>query len=772
MKFSDKFIKANDKMSSMFDFFPAPYFRKNFQLKSKPQKAEITVCGLGLYELYINGTNITKGALAPYVSNPEDVLYYDSYDISDLLREGENVVGVLLGNGFRNPYGAFAWDGMDKAKHRGPVTFALCLEADDEIILESDESFKTHPSPIQYDDMRMGYCYDSRLEIPGWDEAGFDDSKWVNSRLEKTPNGIKRLCDVEPIVVEKEIKAIDFRHYDRLPFAHYKWGEVGAPIEDSYRDDVYVYDFGINTAGVTKLKINGKPGQKIKIRHAEETVRDEFSINTTAFQRGELNSRLYREYGQVDVFICKGGEEEFIPKFKYDGFRYAYIEGLEPEQATADAVTYLVMHSDVKKRASFSCSDEVLNKLYECTINSDYSNLFYYPTDCPHREKHGWTGDGWLSSEQLLLNFATEKSLREWLFNIKLAQREDGAIPAIIPTNGWGFEWGNGAFFDSICVQLPYYLYKYTGDKEIVTENTNMIMKYLGYASSMRNEDGLAAYGLGDWADPFENERGCIASPLEFVSSVAIYDIANKAAFLFGQAGLEGESVFAAKLAAEMKESIRHSLIDLDTMTVKGDCQTSQTLGIVKGLFNDDEIEKAQKRLVEIIHRDGDINACGVYGERFLFYALADMGECELAYKIITSKNHTCYGYWIENGATSLWERWKKVDDITADNSKNHHFHGHISAWFIQKLAGLNPNPNADDISYFEISPNFISALENAEAHYDSKFGRVSVSWKRTEEGINLSVTAPKGTKGDIKAENKIIASWSADDGCGVELKI
>ena len=780
MKFSDKFIKANDKVCDFKEFVQAPYFRRKFNLGFKPENAEITICGLGFYELYVNGKNITKAPLAPYISNPEEVLYYDNYDIAENLKEGENVVGVILGNGMRNPYGGFAW-GFEKASGRGPVTFALCIEAENgenSFILEADEKFKTHPSPILYDDLRMGYCYDARIEIPSWCDIDFNDDNWDFCLTEKTPDGIKRLCEVEPIVVEKELKPIEIKHYDRHPFMHYKWGEPGKAVEDSYRDNVYVYDFGINTAGVTKLKINGKPGQKIVIRHGEELINGEFSVNTTVFQRGEEQSRLYREYGQVDTFICKGGYEEFVPKFKYDGFRYAYVEGLESEQATEDAVTYLVMHSDLKRRADFSCSDEVLNELYKCTINSDYSNFFYFPTDCPHREKHGWTGDAWVSSEQMLLNLTAENSLREWFFNIRQVQRENGELPCIIPTVNWGFEWGNGPTFDAFCVQIPYYLYKYTGNKEIIRENFEMIVKYLKYISNKRDIEGLIEFGLGDWCDPNAGNIGFSKETLPVIATIIIYDIAKKAGFLFNQAGLNEEQKFAEDFASELRGSIRENLIEFKTMTVKGNCQSMQTLGIACGIFDENEISQARERLLEIIHNDGDIISCGMFGKRFLFYVLAEMGEAELAYKMITSKDKNGFGYWIENGATSLWERFKYIDDVAADNSKNHHFYGHISAWFIQELAGLKPNPKVTDISEFEISPNFISQLNRAKAYYDSVFGRVYVEWIREDGKIVLTVKAPLGTKGDIKLKDGYafedgtnLKTWNLD-GTDIRLEI
>ena len=751
MKFSKEFIKAGDALCDFDNHINAPYIRKKFNIPFKPQKAEITICGLGFYELYINGKNITKGPLAPYISNADDVCYYDNYDITDILTEGDNAVGILLGNGFRNCFGGAVWD-MEKASCRGAVTAALCIEAECDgkaFELEADETFKTHPSPITFDDLRMGCRYDARLETDSWCGVDFDDSSWDFVKKEKTPKGEARLCKAEPIVITEERLPVDVKHYDRLPFAYETNAPDAKPREGCIRDNVYVFDFGVNAAGVTKLKINGKRGQKIVIRHAEHNCGSNFSVNTTSFFSGRDKETImhYTDYNQVDEYICKGGEEEFIPKFKYDGFRYAYVEGLEPYQLKDDTLTYIVMNSDVKSRAGFECSDDVLNKLQECTRRSDLANFYYFPTDCPHREKNGWTGDASMSAEHMLLNLTVEKSLKEWLFNIKKAQNTDGALPGIVPTGGWGFEWGNGPAWDSVCVNLPYYIYKYTGDTSVIEENVSLIMRYLCYISSRCDEHGLIAVGLGDWVDPFQYENGHIAAPLELTDSVTVYDMAKKAAYLFKKIGRNNESEYAERFATELRSDIREHLIDKNTMTAAGDCQTSQAFMLETGIFNDDEREKAQKRLIEIIHRDGDINACGMIGVRHIFHALTAAGESGLAYKIITAKSRTGYGYWIENGATSLWESFKTKDDPGTD-SKNHHFLGDISSWFIQELAGLKPNPKVDDIRYFEISPHFIDALDYAKAHYESAFGKVEVMWQKKGETISLDISMPDGTYG------------------------
>lgn len=753
MILSKSFIRATEEMCDFGKWVPAPYFRKKFSLDFQPEQAEITICGLGFYELYINGEDITKGPLAPYISNTDHICYYDTYDISHLLKKGENVIGVLLGNGFRNPYGGFIWDFQD-APHRGPVTLALCLEAKGEgkeLMLEADESFKTAPSPIVYDDIRMGYCYDARLETPGWNLVDFDDSAWQNAQKERTPAGKARLCQVEPIIVAQEIPATTITHYDELPYAYENTSPQAAPFEQTVRKDVYVYDFGVNTAGVTKLHINGKPGQKIVIRHGEHLIDgSRFAINTTAFIRENVeHNNRYLNYSQTDVFICKGGEETFIPKFKYDGFQYAYVEGLLPEQATKEALVLLEMHSDLKSRADFECSDEVLNKLQELTRRSSLANFYYFPTDCPQREKNGWTGDATMSSEHMLLNLSVEKSLKEWLGSVRAAQSLEGEIPGIVPTGGWGFGWCNGPAWDSVCVTIPYFSYRFLGDKSIIEENAPMIMRYLGFITSERDERGLVAHALGDWLDPQMCRGGAPKAPLVVVDSIMVSCIAEIAAFIFNEVGKIHESHYAKAVAEEMRANIRKHLVDFDTMTVSGDCQTAQAFAIAGRVFTEEELPKAQAKLLEIIHRDGDVNDCGMIGLRCIYHVLSDMGEADLAYKIITSKECTCYGYWIENGATSLWESWLPMDSHEV-NSRNHHFFGDISSWFIQCLAGLKPNPTATDISHFEISPNFVEALSYAKAEYLSPFGKMAVHWKREDGNITLHAVLPANTKGEI----------------------
>lgn len=749
MKISEKFIASALEISTFEKCLPAPYLRKEFDIEFEADFADITICGLGFYELYINGENVTKGMMAPYISNPNDICYYDTYDISKKLKKGKNVIGVLLGHGFRNPFGGFVWD-FDKGDFVGPVCLALLLRAGNEtniFELEADETFKTHDSPVIFNEYRMGYHYDSRLEIPGWNTVGFDDSSWNNAIKIDAPKGEKKICSFEPISVRNIRRAREVKHLDEFPLLYDNVSTEALPVSDTIVKDVYVYDFGVNSAGITRIEIDGLPGQKITVYHGELVLDDKYIINTTYFSR----EKKFLKYQQTDVFICKGGKEIFEPKFKYDGFRYAAVEGLTQEQATSDAVIFIEMNSDVKERAGFLSSDDTLNRLQEMTRQSDLSNFYYFPTDCPHREKNGWTGDIALSAERHLLTLSAENSLKEFLANVRCAQREDGALPGIVPTGGWGFDWSRGPAWDAVCIEVPYYLYRFTGKVDVIEDNAEMMINYLKYVKSTLSEEGFVDWGLGDWRDPLLAVTGKYTAPKKFTNSAEIYKLALYAKFLFEQVEKNEEAQYAAGLAREIKQAIRNELIDFDEMSVIGNCQTSQAMAINIGIFDDSEVNRAGKKLVEIINRDGNVTMCGVLGMRHIFHALTDVNEENLAYELIVSKAPTCYGNWVKQGSTTLWESLCEM----GKDSHNHHMFGDISSWFIQDVGGIKPNPSLNNINYVEISPHFIEKLSFVEAYYVHKHGKLSVRWERFGKVIKIKVSIPEGVKSFLRLPPK-----------------
>lgn len=727
MNFTKNFIKATGKFSDFGDHVPAPYFRKVFDLGETPREASITVCGLGFYRLYINGKDITKGFLAPYISNPDDILYYDQYDICKILKKGKNVLGICLGNGFLNNPGGHIWD-FHKAPFRSSprVAFSLDIKKADgeEERIESDESCKVIESPTLFDDYRSGDYYDARKEIPGWNsDINFDDSYWKNATYATAPRGECRICEAEPIKITSEVK----------------------PVSIKKLDEGYLYDFGINTSGICRLEIEAEAGREISLYHTEMLVDGKPYRDNISFPQ---KTPLEHEWVQKTVYICKGeGKETYTPQFSYNGFRYVHVKGIEEKHATKDLLTCLVMHSDLETAGDFSCSDQVAVKLQEITRRSDITNFHYFPTDCPHREKNGWTADAALSSEHMLLNFKAGKSFREWLHNIRKAQREDGALPGIVPTPGWGFEWGNGPAWDSIIVYLPFFTYMYEGNKKILKENATAIFRYLNYISTQRNKDGLLALGLGDWC-PVGKRADDYDAPLELTDSIVCVDLCNKASFIFKTLGMNLQTDFAKSLKGEIKEAIRANLIDKNTKIAAGNCQTSQAMSIFYDIFEEEEKQEAFEVLVSQIAGADNHFTTGVLGARVIFHVLSDFNRSDLAYEMITRKDYPSYGNWLEKGATTLWEAFHEEDKTYY--SLNHHFWGDISAWFIKRIAGIRLNPRGDDINRVLITPSFISKLDHADAYHDAPGGRIQASWKRSGEKISLKIRVPEKMCGEI----------------------
>jgi len=752
MLLSKKFISATNfwEYATYSKIVNAPYLRKNMNLEKKPEKAEITICGLGFYKLFVNGKDITKGLIAPYISNSDKVVFFDNYDITPYLTAGKNTFGFMLGNGMQNCVGGSVWDLGDGVNRSAPK-LAFAIEIDG-VLTEADTSVVTHPSPILFDDIRCGVHYDANLEIPGWNLPDFDDSAWSNAIPAETPRGQFTLCGAQPIVIKEELKPVAIEeniYLDRYD----KRNDVEPntiPFYDSSEDDKapgYLYDFGQNNAGIIKLKIKGTKGQRVVIQFVEHK----------SFLNGKpytTNLHFYPDgYAMRDIYICRGGEEEiFIPDFTYHGFRYCWVLGITKEQATPDLLTFLTASSSLDLRADFKCSDETTNKLWEASLRSDYSNFYYFPTDCPHREKNGWTGDASVSAEHMVLKLDVEPSYKDWLLNIRSHQNCAGALPGIVPTagpdDGWGFAWGNGPIWDSVLFNLPYYVYLLRGKTELISENATNMMRYLDYISKKRDDRGLIAIGLGDWC-PVGKVAHDYDCPLEFTDTVATMDSARKAAVMFRAIGLTNQAEFAENLYFETREAIRAHLIDFNTMTVLGACQSGQAIALALGVFDPAEKSEAYTRLLEFIEMREDHMDTGFYGARYIFYVLSDFGDADLAYRMITRPDYPSYGNWIARGATTLWENF--FPETQEGSSLNHHFWGHISAWYLKVILGININPTEDNAKRVEITPKFIEALDNAEGYVETACGKLSVKWARNGSDVDVSIECPAGLTGNIQ---------------------
>lgn len=728
MQYPKHFIRAGTAFNTFENHVPAPCFRKHFWVESETT-AQVVISACGFYELFLNGTQYTKGALAPYISNTDHYVYYDVYDLP--LKAGTNVVAVLLGNGLQNNPGGYIWD-FDRLPYRGAPQFALSLTWKDPDgnahCIESDESFRTAPSGITFDDYRFGEYFDARQEPWGWTAPDFDDSEWNFAIPAPTPRGEARVCEAEPIAVTQELKPISI-----------------TPEGDGFR-----YDFGVNAAGVCRLNVSGQPGQQIDLVYGEWVKPDgTLDLEKVWFHREEYLWQRDLPFLHRDRYTCQGASmETYTPRFTYHGFRYVLVTGITAEQATEDLLTYLVMNSDLEVRGNFSCSSETVNKLQEITRRSDLANFYYFPTDCPQREKNGWTADASLSAEHMLLNLGVETSYREWQRNICKAQDEEGNLPGIIPTCNWGY--GTGPAWDNILVYLPWFVYKYRGETDMIYSSAGNFMRYLHFLTTKKTEEGLINYGLGDWC-PVGREAGDHRAPGIFTSSVMAMDIAWKMADLFDVVGMIPQRDFAAAIAQDFRTAIRQHLLDLNTMTAIGNCQTSQAMAIYYDVFEPGEKPAAFAKLLELVHQYGGLMDVGVLGARVLFHVLARFGHADLALRMIEGPQFPSYGYWLQCGATSLWENFFPNDKA---DSRNHHFWGDISSFFIQHLAGIQLNPTGRDVNRLNIAPRFVESLDHAQGWHMAPAGKISSSWVRENGQIRLTLEIPQGMTGRILLES------------------
>ena len=722
MSASNRFITATEKYNTFEENVPSYYFRRSFDTPTATN-LKITIAACGFYELFFNGKKITRGFLSPYVSHPDHYVYYDEYElVSDA---GENVVGFQLGNGFQNNPGGYIW-GFDKAKFRSAPLASVKIEQLDcgkaQTLLETDTNFKIAPSPIRSDDYRFGEHYDANYEIDGWCDKGFDDTLWQNALEAATPKGELRIADIEPIIKTDERK----------------------PVSITPCGDGYIYDFGSSDAGICRLRIKGKKGQKISLRHAESLLPDG-DVNVRGICPMKCNwEEIDSHLNHLDTYVCKGiGIEEYQPSFTFHGFRFVRVDGITPEQATEDLLTYLVYHTRLETLGDFSSSDEISTKLQAMTRRSLESNYYHFPLDCPQREKNGWTADASLSCEAALLNFNPERGYREWMRNIRKSQKPNGRLPGIVPTSSehwYGAPNGNGAngpAWDRVLVDLPYFTYIYRGETEMIRDSADSFMLYLQLLRGFVNEKGLLRMGLGDWVHVTIHLP---KAPLTLTTTVMSMDIAYKIAEMMELIGRDEDAKVAKADGDKYRQAIREHMIDLDTGLVEGSCQSCQALCLFYGVFEEDEKQRAFDRLLEFIHEADDHIDIGVLGGRVLFHVLTDFGYGDLAYKMITREDYPSFGNWIKRGATALWENF--LPDRV--NSMNHHFWGDISAWFIKRIAGICLNPSRHNLNEVEIHPTFITALDHATAYHIAPAGKISSSWERCNGQIRITVEIPQ----------------------------
>lgn len=699
----------------------APYLRKDFNIEKPVAKARAYISGMGLYELSINGNKIGDHVLDPTFTNFDKRVHYVTYNVTSQLQQGKNSLGVLLGNGWYNLDSRAVW-GFNKApwKDRPTCLLQLEIEYNDGSIVKvvSDKSWKAAPSPIVYNDIRQGEKYDATKEIADWDKPGFDDSKWTEVRTKPGPVGKLKAQMIPANKVKREFEP----------------ASVTMP-----KPGVYVVDMGQNMAGWIQLKVKGKAGDVVRMKFAEmldeKGMVDQFNIN-----------RHHRDNEfQVAEYKLKGSSEEtWEPKFTYFGFQYVQIEGY-PGKLTKNNITAKVVHTSFEQAGSFTCSNETINKIHHASEWSYISNFLGYPTDCPQREKNGWTGDAHLSAETGILTFKPQMAYTKWLYDCQDAQKESGLLPGIVPTSGWGYNLGitstgYGPAWDGAYIWVPWYLYLYSGDTQVLRTHYENMKKGIAFMKN-NSKDNILDVGLGDWV--YINSY----APRALTSTACYYDLTLKVSQIATLLGKKEDAASYSKLAANIKVAFNKVFYKSNEKTYANNEQTSLAAALYFKLVPPNDVKEVAATLENTILKNNGLLDCGVLGAKWIPHALSDNGYEDLAYKIAVNKRYPGWGFWLEQGATTLWEDFNIK---SPDNSLNHMFFGDIVHWCYKELAGIRPDPNMVGFKHFYIKPYFEESLDFVKADHDCLFGKIRSEWKRKDGNIDMLIEVPVNTTATI----------------------
>lgn len=694
---------------------PAPYFRKEFNIQRKVKSARAYIAVAGLYELYLNGEKVGDHRLDPMYTRFDRRTLYVTYDVTNLISTGKNAVGVLLGNGWYNHQSTAVWY-FDKAPWRNRPTFCIDLKIsyDDgtEETIESDNTWKTALSPVIFNSIYTAEHYDARLELPGWNTTSFDDSKWKKVIYRAAPSQNIVSQQLYPI---RNVEKVSAKKVNRI------------------NDSVYVFDFGRNISGVCELTITGETGTIIRLEHAERLHPDgrvDLSNINVHYRPTDSTDPF-----QTDIFILSGkGEEKFMPKFNYKGFQFVELRSSKPVQITTGNIYAYFMHSDVPPAGEILTSNPVINKIWQATNNSYLSNLFGYPTDCPQREKNGWTGDGQIAVETGLYNFDAITIYEKWLADHRDEQQPNGILPAIIPTGGWGYEWANGPDWTSTIAVIPWNIYLFYGDSRLLMDTYDNIKRYVNYITSI-SPTGLTTWGLGDWV-PVKSK-----APVELTSSIYYFvdaTILSKAAAL---AGKDEDVKKYSALADKIKDALNTKYLNKEKGLYGTGIQTELSVPLFWGIVPEELKSKVAANLAKRVDADNNHIDVGLLGTKAILGALSDNGYADLAYKLASHETYPSWGWWIVNGATTLYENWPI--NANSDISMNHIMFGEIGAWFYKSLGGIRSDPDTPGFKNIILRPSFVEGLSSVSSMHISPYGEIKSGWSRSRKSVNYSVTIP-----------------------------
>ena len=700
---------------------PAPYFRKELNLDKEIDFARAYVVAAGLFEMSLNGQKVSNRMLEPMYTAFNRRNLYVTFDITSMLNPGKNVVGMLLGNGWYNHQTLAVWD-YEKAPWRNRSRFRMQIRItykDGSVeTLSTDPTWKTTDSPILFNSIYTAEHYDARKDLPNWNKPGFNDENWQNATIVDAPSSKIVSEQLQPICVTDTLKPVKIV---------------------TVNDTCYRFYFERNIAGITDVNAKGVEGTVLRVKHGERLNSDgslDLS-NIDYFSKTTDGSDPY----QTDIFILGDGKNHFSPKFNYKGFQYVEISASKPIKPEDLTIQALEMHSDVPSVGTIKSSNDIINKIHTGCRSSYLANLFGYPTDCPQREKNGWTGDSHIAIETALYNFDGITIYEKWMQDFKDAQLPDGVLPAIIPTAGWGFTWANGTDWTSAVAIIPWEIYRFTGDDKLLKTMYGNIKLYVDHVTSI-SKDGLTDWGLGDWV-PVEakSNKKLTCSIYYYIDAL----ILSKAAILFNH---PEDAAFYSNLAGKIRQAINDEFLDRSAAIYCSGTQTELATPLYWGVVPDDMRKAVAANLYQkVVENDFHLNV-GLLGTKALLDALSENGYGEAAYKVATQVTYPSWGYWFANGATTCHENWKM--EVPRDNSYNHIMFGQVGAWFYKGLGGIYPDEKTPGFKHTILKPFFPEDLKEFEVSHCSPYGKIISKWQRAGKTVLYQVDIPANTTATV----------------------
>ena len=704
----------------------ARYFRKDFSSAKEIKRATVYISGLGLYELYINGSKIGDQVLAPSPTDYSKTVKYNTIDVTDKLKTGNNTIATILGNGrffaMRQNYKPHKWHTFGFPK----MLVQLELEYTDGSMqtVFSDDTWKvTADGPIITNNEYDGEEYDATKEMPGWNEPGFNHSKWLKAQLVKAPGGNVEAQMSENMKVMEIVKPVSVKLLS---------------------EGKYIMDMGQNLAGWVIMKVQGKRGDRVKLRFAESLQ-----------SNGELYVENLRDARVTDVYTLKGGGmETWRPIFVYHGFRYVEITGY-PGIPTTNDFTGEVVYDDMQTIGTFETSDPTINQIHKNAYWGIRSNYKGMPVDCPQRnERQPWLGDRATGAYGESFIFDNSRLYAKWLDDIEESQTAEGSIPDVAPS--FWFYYKDNVTWPGTYLMIANMLYNQYGDKQPIIKHYTSMKKWMTY---MRNKYMvnyiITKDSYGDWCVPPESPQlihskdpSRITEP-KLIATATYYYMLQLMQRFAGMVSKPNDAKEFAVLSVKIKDAFNKNYYNKQTKQYGNNTVTANILPLAFNMIPGNENEAVFKSIVDktMNENKGHIST-GVIGTQWLMRWLTLYGRADIAYRLASIRDYPSWGYMVANGATTIWELWNGNTANPKMNSQNHvMLLGDLIVWFYENLGGIKTDQDKPAFKVLEMKPSFVDGLDYVNASYHSMYGLIKSHWKKNDKKLIWNITVPANSK-------------------------